>query len=613
MSKNLVNSSHIKTVINGDDISLDFEEEYYTKGEADKLLKDKVNVETGKTLSTNDFSNEYKTKLNGISTGAQVNKINIVKVNGTSLPIDSNKAVNIDISGKANTSDVYNKKQSDARYVQDASYKHTDNNYTTAEKNKLSGVETNAQKNIIEKVLVNGIEQTVKDKTIDIAVENTTVYGVRRKYKNNTSSAWERTDNAVGMVANATHDGNEVQNDFDNIYPWNSIYTYNYDTTTKQEVARIGDSNFKFDGTNGEVLTHFPEFYFKRYRDDTYEYIKISKYPINGFIKSPAFSVGRYTTYYDGSKAHSISGKIPETMRSITSFRTISRAVGTGFGQLDYHYFLLQMLFLVEYADYNSQKVLGNGQTGYRVNDTDKSLVAETSVNRIILSTSIANSFDVGQQVSIGTSSAWNWNIAKNRTITKKEAYNSGGIVGTAIYFDGTPVNIAVGNVLWTTAQKSGDCDILGMKSGSLNNAFRNAIIYRGVEDIFGNIYQFVDGINIKDYVAYVCYSPDDYKVDTFDGKYSSLGYTNASNTNTYAKAVGYDNNNPLIAFPTETGASDSTGLCDYYYSSSGNRIAFVGGSWGDALSAGLWFWNMSHTSSNASYHIGSRLLRYQE
>ena len=64
MSKNLVNSSHIKTVINGDDISLDFEEEYYTKGEADKLLKDKVNVETGKTLSTNDFSNDYKTKLN---------------------------------------------------------------------------------------------------------------------------------------------------------------------------------------------------------------------------------------------------------------------------------------------------------------------------------------------------------------------------------------------------------------------------------------------------------------------------------------------------------------------------------------------------------------------
>lgn len=46
---------------------------------------------------------------------------------------------------------------------------------------------------------------------------------------------------------------------------------------------------------------------------------------------------------------------------------------------------------------------------------------------------------------------------SKNRTILSKEAYNSGGITGTAITFDGDPVNIALNNVLWTTGQNQGN------------------------------------------------------------------------------------------------------------------------------------------------------------
>ena len=612
MSKNLVSSSHIKVTTNGNDVSLDFNGEYYMKSEVDNLLGKKVNTESGKGLSTNDFSNAYKEKLNGIATGSQANVIESISVNGVKQSISA-KNVNIDISGKANTSDVYSKTDSDKRYVQDSKYVHTDSNYTQAEKTKLGKIEEEAQKNKIEKILVNGIEQTIKDKSVDIKVENVTRYGIKRKYANNTSSSWERTYDAVDLVANATKTGEAVRNDFDNIYPWSDIITYNFDTASQSITAYLGDPSFEFDVTNGEVLTRIPEFFYRRYRDDTYEYIEISKYPLEGFLKSPAFSVGRYTTYYDGSKAHSRSGVIPEVSRNITSFRTISKAVGNGFGQLDYHYFILQLLYLVEYADYNSQKVLGNGHTGYRVNDADKSLLAESTANRIVINTSGANNFDVGQQISIGTSGAWNQAVAKNRTITKKEAYSTGGVTGTAIYFDGDPVNIVLNNVIWSSAQKSGECDELGMKSGCLNGAYKHGIIYRGIEDIFGNIYQFIDGLNIKEYVAYICYDPDKYKVDTFDDTYFVLGYTNAKETNVYAKALGYDPNNPLVALTTETGGSDSTNMCDYYYSNSGNRIAFVGGYFINALTAGLWYWTLNYTSSYTSYNIGSRLLRYQD
>jgi len=59
-----------------------------------------VEKEAGKGLSTNDYTDAEKTKLAGVATGAQVNVIETVKVDGTALTIDANKAVDIDLSGK---------------------------------------------------------------------------------------------------------------------------------------------------------------------------------------------------------------------------------------------------------------------------------------------------------------------------------------------------------------------------------------------------------------------------------------------------------------------------------------------------------------------------------
>ena len=52
-------------------------------------------------MSVND-----KKKLDAIASGAQVNKIETVKVNGTALTPDSSKAVNVDLSAYAKSSDV---------------------------------------------------------------------------------------------------------------------------------------------------------------------------------------------------------------------------------------------------------------------------------------------------------------------------------------------------------------------------------------------------------------------------------------------------------------------------------------------------------------------------
>lgn len=60
-------------------------------------------AQSGKGLSTEDFTSALKTKLEGIATGAQVNVLEGVKLNNTALSI-SGKAVNIPVFGGANAS-----------------------------------------------------------------------------------------------------------------------------------------------------------------------------------------------------------------------------------------------------------------------------------------------------------------------------------------------------------------------------------------------------------------------------------------------------------------------------------------------------------------------------
>lgn len=54
----------------------------------------------GKGLSTNDYTNEDKSKLEGIEADAQKNKIESIKVNGSDVTPDLNKAVNVSVPTK---------------------------------------------------------------------------------------------------------------------------------------------------------------------------------------------------------------------------------------------------------------------------------------------------------------------------------------------------------------------------------------------------------------------------------------------------------------------------------------------------------------------------------
>lgn len=94
----------------------------YIKNRPQNLVQDPDYVHTD-----NNFTNADKSKLAGIEAGAEVN-----------VKPDWNAVAGSD-------SEILNKPQN---LVQDADYHHTDNNFTTAEKNKLAGIEAGAEVNV---------------------------------------------------------------------------------------------------------------------------------------------------------------------------------------------------------------------------------------------------------------------------------------------------------------------------------------------------------------------------------------------------------------------------------------------------------------------------------
>ena len=73
----------------------------------DGLLAGKVDKVDGKGLSTNDFTNELKTKLEGIEAGAEVNVVKSV-VSGEELKLSEAGVLTLDLGAYAKTADVNN-------------------------------------------------------------------------------------------------------------------------------------------------------------------------------------------------------------------------------------------------------------------------------------------------------------------------------------------------------------------------------------------------------------------------------------------------------------------------------------------------------------------------
>ena len=154
------------------------------------------------------------------------------------------------------------------------------------------------------------------------------------------------------------------------------------------------------------------------------------------------------------------------------------------------------------------------------------------------------------------------------------------------------------------SAINSGETDSMTYHTGrGAGNDGSTAVQYRWIENLWGNVYQWVDGFNANGTTAYYCTDPSKYADDTTTG-YTQIG---TLPNNGWIKDLTVTDNGLLI--PKTVGGSETTFIPDYAYSSSGWRVLRVGGYWNDGSGAGLLYFDADSRSSGSYSDISARLL----
>jgi len=351
-----------------------------------------------------------------------------------------------------------------------------------------------------------------------------------------------------------------------------AYYLNPYNSTQKAD-----GSAANLDGTDGQVMVEIPAFYYYDSWVGNNRRFYCSEDSISGFYKSDKFYVGAYEAVVsdngvisDGDVSVnttedtlcSVAGYKPDSDDTIVEYRTIAENRGAGWHLFDYYAsYIIEMLYLIEYADFNIQSTIGTGNTSYDA-------------------WSYANSIaDCGLSNSDG-----NYSNASN---SEEDALD-----------DATDVN--------------------GSDSVSEYSS------YRGIENIYGSLWQFVDGVAVDndsvgatadsmyselwtstDYTdySYLTTSPSEDSVETY---FTMKGYL--------AETDGYMSDILSGTFyPTETSGSSSTYICAYYYTyfdddpNSGMRVVLLGGKSNNSSKAG-WYVNSNNTFSNDNSNIGTHL-----
>lgn len=174
---------------------------------------------------------------------------------------------------------------------------------------------------------------------------------------------------------------------------------------------------------------------------------------------------------------------------------------------------------------------------------------------------------------------------------------------GVSTFTDDGSTNMAV-----ITGATAGIGNGSGIPSGGIDG--KCSVTYRGEENLWGNIWTWLDGVNIlaKDvnevWVAKIGTTPVD---DTTEG-YECLD-AHATRSNGYVSAFGIDADHPEILIPTEASGSDT--FADYIWQNctyNGFLVTILGGRWDYGSRCGFYL----HLTTASSYRyrdVGGRLL----
>ena len=168
---------------------------------------------------------------------------------------------------------------------------------------------------------------------------------------------------------------------------------------------------------------------------------------------------------------------------------------------------------------------------------------------------------------------------------------------------------IGQGNVSSGAAINVGSCDsvpnLTGIPAGTDG---RVDVVWRGIEGFWGNVFEWIDGVNYSGAKPYVCNDPSSY-ADATSANYTLLSYSVSTTSSKFIKQMGLDTANPHIMLPSSVGGSNSTYYCDVYVNGTSWSTCRVGGSYQNSDGgAGLFQFSGNTATTRAYAHTGSRL-----
>ena len=182
-----------------------------------------------------------------------------------------------------------------------------------------------------------------------------------------------------------------------------------------------------------------------------------------------------------------------------------------------------------------------------------------------------------------------------------------------------TQLNIGLGVVSKTDdsstnmSERTGTTTNLGNASGRVDGT--NGLVfvtYRGEENFWGNIWKWIDGLNIECNGIHQAYWADhDFQDNIKTSPYKNCGFTLAK-SNGYVSAFGYSEDCDFLFLPSETLGDSSLPVGDNFWQNHtyvGFMVSRLGGWWSNGSDAGGFCWGVSDSSTGCHRIAGGRLL----
>jgi hypothetical protein len=358
-------------------------------------------------------------------------------------------------------------------------------------------------------------------KTISVTASFAAVYGV--EWDGTSTTSWSRTDDAEGFTdPNPYYSGMTTTpgSPFDGIQPWAGM----------QKSTRTGG-----------VMVSIPKYYYKLTKSGTKMKLQIVPKEYSAYAKSEGYFVspahmdrgdgtGERDVIYVGryhcsSNYKSETGVTPKGNVTRANFRTYIHNLGANIWQWDYATLVtIRMLYLVEFANWNSQEKIGYGCS------------------------------PSGSIYSTGATDSMPYHTGTDRT-------------SRTIY---------------------------------------GATQYRYIEDLWGNVFDWCDGIYFSGANIYYIINPSKFS-DSSNG--TLVGERPTSSGYISAYDIMSISSNYKFWYVSAVSGSKSTYVCDYCDCNASGVVLRVGGYYSRGQDYGLFYLDGGSAASGSYGFVGSRLL----